>query len=224
MKAYPFSELRRRTSDRLANVTGNRQTFGPHDYARAFNEALALIGRFCYVCDPMVRLTLANGDQRVDLQDPAKVSRRVIKPLEMWIAGQKCGDIVALSDLEELAPQWREAQEGRPNLGAWTGGTELIFDRPVDMATASQSNYLSAYIIPAVIGSDGTARPMGFTTERETTGDTWSVEGGTIGTVTYTTTSGSCATASGNPNDLGAADGTAITARYRTPDCVDAIE
>lgn len=224
MKAYPFSELRRRTADRLANVTGNRHTFGPQDYARAFNEALVLIGRNCYVFDPMVRLTLTNGDQRVDLQDPEKVSRRVVQPLKMWIASQERGEIIALSDLDSLAPQWREAQEGSPNLGAWTGGTELILDRPVDMSTAAKSNYLSAYIIPAVIGSDGTARPMGFTTEREVVGDLWVGAEGNIGTVTYTTTSGSCATASGNPNDLGAADGTAITARYPTPECTDAIE
>ncbi|HRD32546.1 MAG TPA: hypothetical protein PLS15_12760 [Fimbriimonadaceae bacterium] len=224
MKATPFTELRRRTDDRLANVTGNRHAFGPEDYARAFNEALVQMGRFCYIFDPMVRLTLTNGDQRVDLQDPEKVSRRVIQPLKIWIASQERGEIVTLSDLDSLAPHWREAQEGSPNLGAWHGGRELIFDRPVDMATAARSNYLSAYIIPAVIGSDGTARPMGFTTEREATGDQWTTAGGTIGTVTYTTTSGSCTTASGNPNDLGAADGTVITARYPTPECTDVIE
>jgi hypothetical protein len=224
MKGKPMKELRRQVDDRMASFTGNRHAFGWQDHARALNEALELVASHCFIHDPTVRLTLTSGMQTVDLQDPELVTRRVIRPLQLRVAGQDRGDIVARTDLEREAPNWRSAPEGRPYLAAWSGGRHLTFDRPVDAETAAAGITISAYIIPAVIGSDGAALPMGFPTELETIGDTWSDNAGAIGSVRYTTTSGSCATASGNPNDLGAADNTAITARYPTPDCTDAIE
>lgn len=224
MSTWTFKELRRRMDDRMDSLRGNRHAYAPHDYARALNQALVLIGQHCFVFDPTVRLTLTSGEQTVDLQDPAKVTRRVIRPLKLYIAGECRGAIVAPIDLERNAPNWRMAREGRPAYAAWSGGPRLTFDRPVDAATASAGVSVSAYVIPAVLGADGSARPLGFTTDVEAPADQWSENLGALTTVTRTATSGSCAMTSANAGDLGAADGTAITAQYRTPDCTDAIE
>lgn len=134
----------------------------------SINKAIRFISAEIYQIDPSITLDLTTDDGTIDLRDTDVVSRKVIEPLVVIIAGnplsvasgRKYG-MWTLSEIQAYCPTWRSDSSGTPSKAAFHDRTLYLHPAPNSTNAALSTHYIMGQYLAAdmVDGVDDSSYP-----------------------------------------------------------------
>jgi hypothetical protein len=128
------------------------------------NEALREIAKAAFLVEPSIALTMVDGTSTYSLRSTSTVAKKVDQVLRVAINhyplktydGKRRG-LWTFTDLEEYAPNWRDADNGTPRAAVQMGDKLILYPPPTATVVSDGNNYVTGTKLPADLSENATS-------------------------------------------------------------------
>lgn len=133
-------------------------------YVAVLNEAMREIAKAAFLVEPSIALTLTAGTATYSLRSTSVLAKKVDQVLRVTINqyplktcdGKRRG-VWTFTDLEEYAPNWREADNGTPRAAVQMGDKLILYPPPTSTVVTEGGNYVTGTKLPADLSESTTS-------------------------------------------------------------------
>lgn len=158
-----LQELLDRTRDYVSGRSYRGQVLSDAEVTVELNHGLRTLGPKLKMFDPRITLSLTEGQDVYDVQNPSVVSKLVIEPYSVTINGSLLwdsqgvtGSVQSLQELEACRPGWRTMTSGTPDVAVWYGSHRLLLNpSPTSTVAVSGNNFIAGFVYPGASPASG---------------------------------------------------------------------